>query len=116
VPTHRRPVGARASETSSFGDSRPSNSSTTEGAHHYYDDHDTSVGDFDREFLSLSFRRHNHPATARTLIPTALRFNSRPRGGVDDGGSISSRYTSASGEVAVLTRSRRSGTGTQRER
>jgi len=48
-------------------------------------------------------------------MPIALRCSNRPRF-AEGAGAISSRYTSASGEVIGLARTRRSGAGTQRAR
>jgi hypothetical protein len=67
-------------------------------------------------FFRSLLRRHIHPATVMAVTPSALRVSNRPRAGAATLGDVSSRYTSAVGEVVGRGRIRRSGTGTQRER
>ncbi len=67
-------------------------------------------------FVRRSFHRQSQPATATAVMPTALCVKNRPRFGADESGAISSRYTSATGEVVGRGLIRRSGAGTQRVR
>jgi hypothetical protein len=65
-------------------------------------------------FFRPSFHRQAQPAAASIVRLSAPRLSRRLLFGAAEAGATSSRYTSASGDVDSLRRSRRSGAGTHR--